>query len=73
MSVTPCMTLVTLKNEFNHIFRLANEPLQKVSNIYYGELYISLASDNFFYYYYKYKLVKNEADVQEMFSYKENA
>ena len=26
MSVTPCMVLVTLKNDLNHIFRLANEP-----------------------------------------------
>jgi len=27
MLVTPCMTLVDLKNEFNPIFRPANEPL----------------------------------------------
>jgi len=67
------MTLVTLKNEHNHIFRLANEPLQKVSNIYYGEPYISLASDKHFNYYYEYKILKNDADVKEMFLYEENA
>jgi len=50
------MILVTLKNELNHIFRPANESLRKVSNIYYGESYISLASDKHFDYYYEYKL-----------------
>ena len=73
MSITPCMTLVELKNELNHIFRLANEPLRKVGNIYYVESYISLEYDKHFDYYYEYKLLKNYVDGQEMFSYEENA
>jgi hypothetical protein len=73
MSVTQCMTLVELKNELNHIFGLANESLRKVSKIYYGESFISLASHKHFDYYYEYKLLKNDVDVQEMFSYEENA
>jgi len=37
MLITPHKALVELKNEFNHIFHLANDPLQKVCNIYYGK------------------------------------
>lgn len=34
MLITPHKVLVELKNELNHIFRLTNDLLRKVSNIY---------------------------------------
>jgi len=40
---------------------------------YYGEFNISLASDKHINYYYEYKLLNNDVDFQEMFSYQENA
>jgi len=52
-----------LKNQLNHLFfRLVRDPTRKMTHNYYGEPFISLASDNDDYHY-EYKLLENDAEV----------
>ena len=68
MHIPPMKTLVKLKNYLNHIFRLGRSP-RKVTEIYYGHPLPSLASNRGLFEDcdHEYKLVKNNADVKEIF------